>query len=202
MQVLNHALSLKQRSARIAEFQSPTSTLRLLAVSVATCGVGISLSAATQVIFTEPLISEALEKQCMARVCRWGQSRFCHMERLILSTSVEEMLLKKRDKISKMINLVTSVRDISDSLPALSGGVAGAVVENEPDLAVFARDVPQVRQPRNNRLGRRRHRAWYPMEDPYGPPGYGQPGMNVMNAMFHGGHMLDNDSDYSSDDDY
>ena len=87
------------RSSRIAEFQSSSSSLRLLAVSVATCGVGISLSAATQVIFTEPLISEALEKQCMARVCRWGQSRFCHMERLILSSSVEEMLLKKRDKI-------------------------------------------------------------------------------------------------------
>jgi hypothetical protein len=104
------------RSSRIAEFQNASSSLRLLAVSVATCGVGtlnyfsalfcsftsftgISLSAATQVIFTEPLISEALEKQCMARVCRWGQSRFCQMERLILSSSVEEMLLKKRDKI-------------------------------------------------------------------------------------------------------
>lgn len=39
-----------------------------------------------------------------------------------------------------MINLVTSVRDISDSLPALSSGVPGSVIDNEPDLAIFARE--------------------------------------------------------------
>jgi hypothetical protein len=39
-----------------------------------------------------------------------------------------------------LINLVNSIRDISDSLPALSNGIPGAVVENEPDLAIFARN--------------------------------------------------------------
>ena len=46
----------------------------------------------------------------------------------------------------KMINLVTSVRDISDSLPSLSGGVSGTVVENEPDLAVFLLKLKALEQ--------------------------------------------------------
>ncbi len=59
----------------------------------------------------------------------------------------------------KMINLVTSIRDISDSLPSLSGGVSGTVVENEPDLAVFTRDVPETRPSRSRiRVGIRRQR--------------------------------------------
>jgi hypothetical protein len=61
-----------------------------------------------------------------------------------------------------MIDLVTSIRDISDSLPALSSGVAGAVVDNEPDLAIFAADVPEAqRQPRSRvTVARRRSRPW------------------------------------------
>ncbi len=59
----------------------------------------------------------------------------------------------------KMINLVTSIRDISDSLPSLSVGVSGTVVENEPDLAVFTRDVPETRPSRSRiRVGIRRQR--------------------------------------------
>jgi hypothetical protein len=65
-----------------------------------------------------------------------------------------------------MIDLVTSIRDISDSLPALSGGVPGALVESEPDLAVFARDAPEGRPRGNIRVPRRRMRA-YPFYDPY-----------------------------------
>jgi hypothetical protein len=58
-----------------------------------------------------------------------------------------------------MIDLVTSIRDISDSLPALSSGTPGSVVESEPDLAVFTRDAQEVRQARDRfRLGNRRPR--------------------------------------------
>jgi hypothetical protein len=42
-QVLNHSLTVKQRSSRISEFQDSANPLKLLAVSVATCGVGMPL---------------------------------------------------------------------------------------------------------------------------------------------------------------
>jgi hypothetical protein len=85
-----------------------------------------------------------------------------------------------------MIDLVTSIRDISDSLPALSGGVPGALVESEPDLAVFARDAAVEGRPRGNiRVPRRRMRDLraYPWNDPYNhasaaPQPRSQPGIH------------------------
>jgi hypothetical protein len=100
----------------------------------------------------------------------------------------------------KMINLVTSVRDISDSLPALSGGVSGSVVENEPNLDVFTRDAPEIRQPRSKlRIGIRRQR--------YNPWAGGGPAVAFQNRyrghgpMGHFGHQgyyssSDSDSSY------
>jgi hypothetical protein len=61
----------------------------------------------------------------------------------------------------KMINLVSNIRDISDSLPVLSGGVPGSVVEDEPDLAIFARDAEVERQPRARYSTSRRRRRGY-----------------------------------------
>ena len=130
-----------------------------------------------------------------------------------MSTSVEEMLLKKRDKIKKMINLVTSVRDISDSLPALSRGTPGAVVESEPDLEVFARDVPEVRQPRS-RFGRRRGRYYedyhpnpFPMGGAMAMAGIHAAGVAGMGMGMGMGIMgiagqLDSDDDSDDSDDY
>lgn len=103
-----------------------------------------------------------------------------------------------------MINLVTSVRDISDSLPALSSGVPGSVVDNEPDLAIFARDDsenPPRQRARNSgsRYNRRRY-ANYPLAGParYLPmPQYFD---NLM--MNHYVHESDSDDSDDSSDSY
>ena len=100
-----------------------------------------------------------------------------------------------------MIDLVTSIRDISDSLPALSSGVAGAVVDNEPDLAIFAADVPESqRQPRVRiPVARRRNRPWMRGYDPmrgYGPlMGMGVPQMpHLLPHQLPGAYMLPDSS--------
>ena len=105
-----------------------------------------------------------------------------------------------------MIDLVTSIRDISDSLPALSGGVPGALVESEPDLALFARDAPEGRPRGNIRVPRRRMRA-YPyhlynhasaapqprLQPDFMVPRFA-PGMNSSSS--DGGMYSSDDSDY------
>jgi hypothetical protein len=107
--------------------------------------------------------------------------------------------------LRKMIDLVTSIRDISDSLPALSGGVPGALVESEPDLAVFARDAPEGRPRGNIRVGRRRMRT-YPHNHVYAAPPHGnqlygappQAQLGHIVARFFGAGM----NSSSSDEDY
>ena len=88
-----------------------------------------------------------------------------------------------------MIDLVTSIRDISDSLPALSGGVPGALVESEPDLAVFARDVPEGRPRGNIRVGRRRMRWNDPHNHVYAAPPRGVP-LYGAPPQFQAGHLV------------
>jgi hypothetical protein len=105
-----------------------------------------------------------------------------------------------------MINLVTSVRDISDSLPALSSGVPGSVVDNEPDLAIFAREEENPTRQRARNGGsvyRRRQIYHYPNGGPAGyrmPPQYQHP-LNNFNMMMnpYGDSDDSDDSDDSSD---
>ncbi len=141
------------------------------------------------------------------------------MERLILSSSVEEMLLKKRDKIKyahipyglphnlydaftvlrKMINLVSNIRDISDSLPALSGGVPGSVVDDEPDLAIFARDAQEVERPRMRQFsGRRRFRRYDLNAMMFGNPFVPR----MQDIMMMGHHYSSSDSEDNLEIDY
>ncbi len=93
-----------------------------------------------------------------------------------------------------MIDLVTSIRYISDSLPALSGGIPGALVESEPDLAVFARDVPEGLRRHGGRVPRRRMR-YDPHNRAVPMGGYRQvaPGMMMYPGMQM--HSSSSDSD-------
>ncbi len=123
--------------------------------------------------------------------------------------------------LRKMIDLVTSIRDISDTLPSLSGGVPGSVVEIEPDLTVFSSEAPGVRHTRIGfRLGNRRSRLpWMgggpagparaindiyrhqPMMNPFMPPGYYSDDSDSSD-YYHGGYFHDPfDSDDCSDSD-
>ncbi len=94
-----------------------------------------------------------------------------------------------------MIDLVSSIRDISDSLPALSGGIPGALVESEPDLAVFARDVPEGRR-HVGRVPRRRMRSYtspFNRGVPLPMGGYRQAAPGMM--MYPGMQMYSSSSD-------
>ena len=104
-----------------------------------------------------------------------------------------------------MIDLVTSIRDIADSLPALSGGVPGTVVQDEPDFAIFAADVESRRLPRTrNSVGSRRmrHSRW--MHHPMNAMAFAfNPMMNpMMMPQIGGGRAFPNPYASSSDEEY
>eukprot|EP01018_Ginkgo_biloba_P028525 Gb_13232 [translate_table: standard] len=96
---LDGSMSSKKRSASISAFMStkPSSPTILLA-SLKAAGVGINLTAASDVYMFDPWWNPATEDQAMDRVHRIGQRRSVRVIRLIVKDSIEERILTMQER--------------------------------------------------------------------------------------------------------
>ncbi|KAH9316639.1 hypothetical protein KI387_025266 [Taxus chinensis] len=96
---LDGSMPAKKRAATITAFAStePSSPTILLA-SLKAAGVGINLTAASDVYMFDPWWNPAAEDQAMDRVHRIGQTRSVKVCRLIVKDSVEESILEMQER--------------------------------------------------------------------------------------------------------
>ncbi|XP_028587090.2 helicase-like transcription factor isoform X1 [Podarcis muralis] len=96
---LDGSMTRKQRVQAIQQFQSNAEgspTIMLLSLKAG--GVGLNLTAASQVFLMDPAWNPAAEDQCFDRCHRLGQKQDVVITKFIVKNSVEENMLKIQEK--------------------------------------------------------------------------------------------------------
>ncbi|XP_048361411.1 helicase-like transcription factor isoform X2 [Sphaerodactylus townsendi] len=96
---LDGTMRQKKRTEAIQQFQSSEAgspTVMLLSLKAG--GVGLNLTAASQVFLMDPAWNPAAEDQCFDRCHRLGQKQDVTITKFIVEHSVEENMLKIQDK--------------------------------------------------------------------------------------------------------
>nr|DAD19846.1 TPA_asm: hypothetical protein HUJ06_021309 [Nelumbo nucifera] len=95
-------LSQKQRERVLREF-SETNERRVLLMSLKAGGVGLNLTAASNVFLMDPWWNPAVEEQAIMRIHRIGQKRRVCVRRFIVKDTVEERLQQVQARKQRMI---------------------------------------------------------------------------------------------------
>ncbi|CAI0383903.1 unnamed protein product [Linum tenue] len=107
-------LSQKHRERVLKEFNE-SSVKRVLLMSLKTGGVGLNLTAASNVFIMDPWWNPAVEEQAIMRIHRIGQKRTVRVRRFIVKGTVEERLLQVQAKKQKMIAGALAEDDVRTS---------------------------------------------------------------------------------------
>nr|ATG70976.1 DNA/RNA helicase protein [Callitropsis funebris] len=100
---LDGSMPSKKRAATITAFASTNLTSpTILLASLKAAGVGINLTAASDVYMFDPWWNPAAEDQAMDRVHRIGQTRSVRVCRLVVKDSVEESILEMQERKRKL----------------------------------------------------------------------------------------------------
>lgn len=92
-------MSQKSYAKQIDEF-SRIDNVRALLVSTRSCATGLNLTAASTVVFLDPLLIQATESQCIARAWRVGQRSRVRVIRIVLERTIDQHILNKREHVS------------------------------------------------------------------------------------------------------
>ncbi|XP_004297995.1 PREDICTED: putative SWI/SNF-related matrix-associated actin-dependent regulator of chromatin subfamily A member 3-like 3-like [Fragaria vesca subsp. vesca] len=95
-------LTQPQRERVLDEFNEST-VRRVLLMSLKTGGVGLNLTAASNVFIMDPWWNPAVEEQAIMRIHRIGQKRTVTVRRFIVKDTVEERLLQVQARKQRMI---------------------------------------------------------------------------------------------------
>ncbi|KAM0938919.1 putative DNA helicase chromatin remodeling SNF2 family [Dioscorea sansibarensis] len=96
-------LSQKQRETVLKEFSESTDKLVLL-MSLKAGGVGLNLTAASNVFLMDPWWNPAVEEQAIMRIHRIGQKRQVRVRRFIVKDTVEERMQQVQARKQRMIS--------------------------------------------------------------------------------------------------
>ncbi|XP_045802956.1 DNA repair protein RAD5B-like isoform X2 [Trifolium pratense] len=96
-------LTQKQRESVLKEFNN-TKEKRVLLMSLKAGGVGLNLTAASNVFLMDPWWNPAVEEQAIMRIHRIGQKRKVTVRRFIVKGTVEDRLQQVQAKKQKMIS--------------------------------------------------------------------------------------------------
>ncbi|MDP1822821.1 MAG: DEAD/DEAH box helicase [Archangium sp.] len=111
---LDGSTARKVRTERIREFQDGNAPVFLLSLKAG--GVGLNLTAATNVIHLDPWWNPAVEDQASDRAHRLGQKRPVTIYRLIAMGTVEEQMLTLHEKKRTLIAGVLSGKNVAGKL--------------------------------------------------------------------------------------
>ena len=97
---------VKDRDEQVKEFQE-NPECKVFVGQIATCGLGITLTAASTMVFYSLDYSMANFEQCKARIHRAGQKENCHYIYLICKNTIDRKVLRAlRNKIDLAKSLV------------------------------------------------------------------------------------------------
>lgn len=104
--IIDGSMSIKQRNKAIESFQQDEN-VRVFILSKRCASTGISLTAASTIIFYEPCINKSHRKQCIGRIERIGQqSKQLKIITLAMANSIEEKLVENKTTL-KELNLIS-----------------------------------------------------------------------------------------------
>jgi len=96
-------LSQKQKEKVLKEFSESQDKLVLL-MSLKAGGVGLNLTAASNVFLMDPWWNPAVEEQAIMRIHRIGQKRAVQVRRFIVKDTVEERMQQVQVRKQRMIS--------------------------------------------------------------------------------------------------
>lgn len=88
------------RSRYVATFNT-TESFRVLLMDVSQAAFGLDISSASRVYFISPVFSPQIEAQAVKRAHRIGQTKPVYVETLVLKGSIEEVVVARRNAVSK-----------------------------------------------------------------------------------------------------
>jgi len=92
-------LSSARKSQYVVTFQS-TDRFRVLLMDISQAAFGLDMSSASRVYFVNPVLNTQVEAQAIKRAHRIGQTKPVHVETLVLRSTIEEIIVKRRDAMS------------------------------------------------------------------------------------------------------
>ena len=95
----------KDRQPLVDKFNSDE-TQKVFLISLKAGGTGLNLTGADNVIIYDPWWNPAVENQAVDRAHRIGQKRTVNVYRLVTADTVEEKIMKLKDKKSKIVNAI------------------------------------------------------------------------------------------------
>jgi superfamily II DNA or RNA helicase len=101
---LDGSTPARERGDRVAAFQEGTAPLFLISLKAG--GVGLNLTAATNVILLDPWWNPAVEDQASDRAHRLGQSRPVTIYRLVAMGTIEEQMLALHERKRSLVERV------------------------------------------------------------------------------------------------
>ena len=102
--------SIKNRDEQISDFQN-NPEFKVFVGQIATCGLGITLTAASIMVFYSMDYSMSNFEQCKARIHRAGQKENCHYIYLVCKNTIDRKVLRAlRNKIDLAKSLVYDFR--------------------------------------------------------------------------------------------
>lgn len=99
---------VQERQALVTRFNSEKSPENVFLLSTKAGGVGLNLTGASRLILFDSDWNPALDLQAMARIWRPGQTKQCHIYRLVTAGTVDEKILHRQIKktgLTSVINL-------------------------------------------------------------------------------------------------
>lgn len=92
----------------------------VLLASMKACGVGLNLTAASSVFIVDPWWNDALEKQCISRIHRIGQTaELVRVRKFVVTDSVEEKIVKLQLRKEGMANSILDNGHSESDKPSL-----------------------------------------------------------------------------------
>lgn len=92
-------LSSDRRSRYLVTFNN-SPRFRCLLMDISQAAFGLDVSSANRVYFVNPVLSKQVEAQAVKRAHRIGQFKPVHVETLVLRSSIEEMIVERRQHMS------------------------------------------------------------------------------------------------------
>ncbi|PIA49577.1 hypothetical protein AQUCO_01300397v1 [Aquilegia coerulea] len=114
--VLNGEQEFLERSKVIDKFEEPGGSSQVLVASISACSEGISLIAASRVVFLDSEWNPSKTKQAVARAFRPGQKKVVYVYQLLASGTLEEDKHGRntlKERISRMIFVGSAMEDSS-----------------------------------------------------------------------------------------
>ena len=97
------------REAAVKSFMEDPG-VRVMLVSLTAGNAGLNLTAASQVIVTEPFWNPFVEEQAIDRAHRFGQERPVTVHRLLIAGTVEDRIVTLQEKKKKLVDAALSER--------------------------------------------------------------------------------------------